>query len=112
MAAKREAKQGRTSADPRDLHAVVQAAWLAAQCPGGTLSTPHTGDQTREADWASNSKDVAIAPTAGKTAPPHSGQGVMKPHNGTKRPPHLVRDMWRSCRTGWPQGRESYGDRA
>jgi hypothetical protein len=93
MAEKREAKQGHTSADPRDLHDVVQAAWLEAQFPVGTLSTPQTGDQTREADCASNSKDVAIAPTAGKTAPPQSGQGVMKPHNGTKRPPNLVRDM-------------------
>ena len=52
MAEKREAKKGRTIADPQDLHDVVKAALPEAQCPVGTLSTPQIGDQTREADWA------------------------------------------------------------
>jgi hypothetical protein len=36
----------------------------------------------------------------------------MNPHSGTKRPPNIVLDMCSSCSTGWPKGRESYGDRA
>ena len=52
MAEKREAKKGRTIADPQDLHDVVKAALPEAQFPVGTLSTPQIGDQTREADGA------------------------------------------------------------
>ncbi len=37
MAEKREAKKGRTIADPQDLHDVVKAALLEAQFPVGTL---------------------------------------------------------------------------
>jgi hypothetical protein len=37
MAAKREAKKGRTIADPQDLHDVVKAALPEAQFPVGTL---------------------------------------------------------------------------
>jgi hypothetical protein len=37
MAEKREAKTGRTIADPQDLHDVVKAALLEAQFPVGTL---------------------------------------------------------------------------
>jgi hypothetical protein len=90
MAEKREAKKGRTIAAPQDLHDVVKAALLEAQFLVGTLETPQTGDQTREADCASNSKDVATAHATGRNAPPQSGQGVMNSHNGTKRPPNIV----------------------
>src|SRR5207244_2151825 len=43
MAEKREAKKGRTIADPQDLHDVVKAALPEAQFPVGTLETPQIG---------------------------------------------------------------------
>jgi len=104
MAAQREAKKGRTSADPQDLHDVVQAAWPEAQFPVGPLSTPQIGDQTREAAGAKQLPRRCAYRRAREDAPPQAGQGVTNPQNGTQRPPHIVRHPVPSATYGMASG--------